>query len=136
MVRLRSTTAFLGGLCTLAATGAAAPPSGAAPGTTERAVKIEQVRFAFQTDTHLALRVDFDRAPHRLQQVVVGIHALEPARAFEAVTGRRFVGGMDVNLRPSGAKKWVAGRTYPLLVIFCARREASDADAQPAAHAA
>jgi hypothetical protein len=104
-------------------------PALAAPGTTEHHVQLDRARFGFASATQLTLRLDFDRAPTRLQQVQVGIHVIDPVRAIQAVQGRSFKGGLRVALRQNGERQWVAGRTYPLLVIFCAPRKPATARA-------
>ncbi|MBI5106395.1 MAG: hypothetical protein HZB46_15660 [Solirubrobacterales bacterium] len=101
----------------------------AAPGTTERAVHLDRARFGFAGTQRLELRLDFDRRPARLEQVLVGIHVVDPVRARGGVRGRRFTGSMRVTRRPDGSVKWAAGRTYPLLVVFCAPRRAGAARA-------
>lgn len=95
----------------------AAAQAPAAPGTTERSMHLTAARFGYDAQHHLALRLDFDRRPVRLEQVVVGIHVIDPVRALGGVRGRRFSGGLGIGERC--ARRWVAGRTYPLLVIFC-----------------
>jgi hypothetical protein len=110
----------------VAAAVGAAPFAHGAPATTERSVRIAEARFGFDGPGRIAVRIDFDRAPARLEQVVVGIHVMDPVRAGAGVRGRRFTGGLPVARRANGEEQWVAGRTYPLLVVFCPRRRESD----------
>ena len=107
----------------------ATAPALAAPGTTEHRVKLDTARFGFASEGRLALRLDFDRAPSGLEQVLVGIHVIDPVRALRGVEGRSFRGGLRVSLRQNGERQWVAGRTYPLLIVFCAPRKTATARA-------